>query len=431
VTPQTLVALSPLTPSTKYYSFNPATNAWVNINSNNLMDAGKGYIIRAPGTFSATVPAIFNGSFFGTPNNGTLTTPIAGGAGQKNLIGNPYPSALNADLFLSSGLNSSVIDATIYLWTHNTPMANNVYIANDYATYNFMGGIATATPAVALGVNTTPPTGKIASGQGFFIKGLSNGVATFTNAMRVSGNNANFYRTTDEVTPDNELERHRYWLDITNTQGAYKQILVGYMQNATNGIDRGFDSEVFEVGNVITMYSTLANKKLSIQGRTLPFDVEDTVPLGYKSTIAGTYTIALTAFDGLFAEGQEVYLEDTVLNVIHDLKAAAYTFATEAGAFDTRFILRYTSDSTLQVGAPSFDANAVIVYKNLEGLHINSGMVNMASVQLHDIQGRLLATRNNIGATTTHFTTLSPTQQVVLVTITSQEGVVVTKKVVY
>jgi hypothetical protein len=294
-----------------------------------------------------------------------------------------------------------------------------------------MGGIATATAAVALGVNTTPPTGKIASGQGFFIKGLSNGVATFTNAMRVAANNANFYRTTEEGMPDNELERHRYWLDITNTQGAYKQILVGYMQNATNGIDRGFDSEVFEVGNVITMYSTLANKKLSIQGRTLPFDVEDTVPLGYKSTIAGTYTIALTAFDGLFAEGQEVYLEDTVLNVIHDLKAAAYTFATEAGAFDTRFILRYTSDSTLQVGAPSFDANTVVVYKNLEGLHINSGMVNMASVQLHDIQGRLLATRNNIGATETHFTTLSPTQQVVLVTITSQEGVIVTKKVVY
>jgi len=431
VTPQTLVALSPLTPSNKYFTFNPTTNAWVNIGSNNLMDAGKGYIIRAPSTFSSTAAAIFNGAFFGTPNNGIITTPIVGGANQKNLIGNPYPSALNADLFLASALNTSVIDATIYLWTHNTPMANNVYTANDYATYNFMGGLATATAAVALGVNNTPPTGKIASGQGFFIKGLSNGVATFTNAMRVAANNANFYRTTEEGTQENELERHRYWLDITNTQGAYKQILVGYMQNATNGIDRGFDSEVFEVGNVITMYSTLANKKLSIQGRTLPFDVEDTVPLGYKSTIAGTYTIALTAFDGLFAEGQEVYLEDTVLNVIHDLKAAAYTFATEAGAFDTRFILRYTSDSTLQVGAPSFDVNAVVVYKNLEGLHINSGMVNMASVQLHDIQGRLLATRNNIGATTTHFTTLSPTQQVVLVTITSQEGVIVTKKVVY
>lgn len=429
VAPQTLVGLSPLTPSNKYFAFNASANAWVNIASNNLMDVGKGYIIRAPGTFSSTVAAPFYGAFFGTPNNGTITTPIVGGANQKNLIGNPYPSALNADLFLSDPLNTSIIDATIYFWTHNTPMANNVYVANDYATYNFMGGVGTA--ALNLGVNTTAPTGKIASGQGFFIKGLSNGVATFTNAMRVVGSNGNFYRTTEEGVTPTELERHRFWLDITNTQGAYKQILVGYMQNATNGIDRGFDSEVFEAGNAITMYTVLADKKLSIQGRTLPFDTNDTVPLGYKSTLAGTFTIALTQFDGLFAEGQEVYLEDTLLNVIHDLKASAYTFATEVGAFDSRFMIRYTSGSALGVDTPVFNDSTVVVYRNEAGLFINAGQVSLSEVAIYDVRGRLLAQQKEVNATTVVFSTLPETQQVLLVKIKGSNGAIITKKVVY
>jgi hypothetical protein len=36
------------------------------------------------------------------------------------LMGNPYPSALDADKFLDA--NASLIEGTIYFWTHNTSL---------------------------------------------------------------------------------------------------------------------------------------------------------------------------------------------------------------------------------------------------------------------------------------------------------------------
>ena len=116
--------------------------------------------------------------------------------------------------------------------------------------------------------------------------------------------------------------------------------------------------------------------------------------------------------------------------MIHDLKASNYTFVSEIGTFDTRFILRYT-DSALGIDNPAFNQNSVIVYKNGQGLHINSGAMNMQDVVIYDIAGRLLASQKDVNQTTTSFTTLPTTEQVLLVKITGENGGVVTKKVVY
>jgi hypothetical protein len=44
-------------------------------------------------------------------------------------------------------------------------------------------------------------------------------------------------------------------------------------------------------------------------------------------------------------------LEDALLNVVYDLGAGAYQFATDAGTFVTRFSLRFTN-ATLDVATP-------------------------------------------------------------------------------
>jgi hypothetical protein len=45
--------------------------------------------------------AIHEAVFTGVPNNGLVTVPI-GASGTSNLVGNPYPSALDANLFLKT-----------------------------------------------------------------------------------------------------------------------------------------------------------------------------------------------------------------------------------------------------------------------------------------------------------------------------------------
>ncbi len=150
-------------------------------------------------TFSSSSKTPYTANFTGTPNNGDITTPIRKGTligtvdvdaenDEWNLIGNPYPSALDAAAFLNLPANIPVIDGTLYLWTHNSqPNAATIdpfygdyvlnYTDSDYAAWNKTGGVGTAgTIAGGLGTNATTgntPTGYIASGQSFFVKAAS------------------------------------------------------------------------------------------------------------------------------------------------------------------------------------------------------------------------------------------------------------------
>jgi hypothetical protein len=438
VSPQNLLSISPNSPTGLFLQYNSTGNAWQYIANpgTTIMTPGRGYICRAPLTFPISGPATplaHIAGFFGVPNNGIITLPVTGGASQFNLLGNPYPSALSADAFLLDAANAATLSGTIYLWTHNTPLnASLQYTGSDYAIYNYLGGIVGGVPsgpATNPGLNNTPPNGKIASGQGFFIKGLSNGTATFKNSMRIAGDNDQFFRTQSTVVHTSaEPEKHKYWLNISNSQGAFKQALIGYAETATMGLDRLFDGEMVDVGNAITLYTLVENTKLSIQGRSVPFDTADTVPLGYKSTIVSEYTISLYDFDGLF-EQQGIYLEDKELNSIHDLKNGPYTFTANIGTFDNRFILRYT-DNLLGIDNSVFNEDAVVIYKNTKNKFvINTGVFTMDAVKVFDIRGRLLLDIKNINAAQATFD-IGMTNEVLLVQVTTIDGIKVTKKVV-
>lgn len=84
--------------------------------------------------------------------------------------------------------------------------------------------------------------------------------------------------------------------------------------------------------------------KLIIQGRALPFTVSDLIPLGYRTTIEGNFTISIDHADGDLSN-KDIYLEDKVTGIVHDLTKSNYTFTTSAGTFTDRFILRYTNNT--------------------------------------------------------------------------------------
>jgi hypothetical protein len=362
------------------------------------MDIGKGYIIRAPQTFDPVTPAIFPASFVGVPNNGDYTVDIVKtGANDLNCIGNPYPSAISASEFIQDNTSAFGVGpangTTLYFWTHNTPITANNYTFSDYAVYNFSGGAGAGTPVA--GANNNMPNGMIAAGQSFMIKGVIEGTttATFTNSMREVGSNSQFFR----LNNDEDVDRNRIWLELKNNEGLYKQILVGYIENATDGFDNGFDGEVLETGNSASFYSILDSRKLSIQGRNVNFMIEDQIPLGFRTTLAGSFEINLSDFDGLF-ENQDIFVEDTLLNIIHNLKDSTYLFASEIGTFDSRFIIRFTT-STLGVSEPNLNANSIVIYKNSEQrINVNSGVKKMKSIQIFDALGRLLWSKENINS---------------------------------
>lgn len=425
VTPQTFGALSPNTLADKYFRWNSQFQDWINVLRTDFMAKGNGYIIRAPQNFTPNpigTREIFTGIFTGIANNGVVNVPVVGGpVGQKlNLLGNPYPSAIYADAFLDNTVNPD-LDGTIYVWTHNTPLdpvPNEFgfysYADNDYAVYNAVGGTSTDHSAVVY-------NGHIAAGQAFFVKGKSDGNATFNNSMRETTHNNQFLRNTTTV------EKSRIWLNITDSRNAFKQTLIGYLNGASNGLDRNFDGELMG-GNAATLYSIVSQKNLAIQGRALPFMESDVIDLGYKITTAGTFKISLANFDGLFAD-QNIYLEDKILNVIHDLKQSPYEFTSAVGTFNTRFVLRYTSG---MLSNPDFDTikNNVTAGANGKTIFVKSSLENIQRITVYDLLGRSVYDNKKVNASQFTINDVVAKQQTLVVKIYLENGLEVSKKVI-
>ena len=127
---------------------------------------------------------------------------------------------------------------------------------------------------------------------------------------------------------ENEIERNRIWLNLSDRNGAFSQTLFGYIQGATNGLDNGFDGEAFN-HNTVSMYTVQSDFRMTIQGRALPFDEDDVVHLGYKADNAGTLQVGIDHTDDFFA-AKSIYIKDNLLGALHDLTASPYSFSTES-----------------------------------------------------------------------------------------------------
>lgn len=438
----TLSNLSPQTMFNKFLKWNHAgtPQAWqVVSNGNEAMVPGRGYLVRAPQNYNvegAGAPQEYAGAFIGTPNNGVITHAVSGSttANRWNLIGNPYPSAIDAETFLNE--NSEVLGGTLYFWTHNSAFSSAsgyAYTASDYASWNLSGGTGTTTQGANENSNLSIPTGKIAAGQSFFVQGVSEGNATavFNNSMRVTQGNLNnqFFRPSPSQPVENwEITgKHRVWLNLTSTQNHFNQILVGYIENATNGLDNSYDGGVFS-GGAVSLYSILDSKNLTIQGRALPFSNQDEVPLGYKTTLTGTLKISIDHLDGLL-EGQNIYIKDNLLNIVHNLKDSDYEFTTVPGTFNDRFVLQYLPQETLGTDVPTINTNSIVVFNNNNQINIKSTEQVISKVEIYDLQGRVIFTKNNIDGQSFVTQSLSVKNQMVIVKVITDNSSELVKKV--
>ncbi|UMY66631.1 MULTISPECIES: hypothetical protein [unclassified Flavobacterium] len=432
-----------------FYRFDGATYSWVGVTANTTMTPGTGYISRAPSNLTYPLAGGYTASFTGTPNNGTVSVSATKTAsGPENLVGNPYPSALDADAFIKAniynpnawgftGTINQSIDGNLYFWTHNTAISATTpgsfvynYTTDDYATYNLSGG-------TSAGTGGTAPTRYIASGQGFFV-GLAgtNGAktVTFNNSMRqrTESNNGQFFRTqgtaTTSTPSSDEPEKHRIWLNLTNSEGAFKQMLLAYVDGATDNYDYGFDGAPLDGGNYVSLYSILDSQKLVIQGRDVNIDESEVIPLGYSSTIEGEFQIAIDHVDGLFAGDQHVYLVDKAQNNLYvDLKAGPYTFTTNIGTFDDRFEIRYANPN---LGIDEPQTASLYAQGITGGFEIATPNGAIASVVLYDTLGREVFSAGNISANRFRTESLNFHAQIGILKIKMEDGTETTRKLI-
>lgn len=411
---QTLKQFSPLTLDNRFYNYDSANNIFAVVPdpTTEVFMPGKGYLIRAPNNHpefvAATTPGTsWLGQFEGPINAGNYTVPVNSGF---NMVGNPYPSQLSlVDLFDAN----PNLTGTAYFWRRRNNTAGGGNTQAFYATFTEAGGTGPSGPSVdSAGIE---PDSYATSGQGFLVESTTVGNVIFTNAMREhSVGNIPFFRTT--------ADKNRFWLNVSHAGLLYNEMLIAYMPNATNGLDKADGKFIGDANIALTSY--LNNQEYIIQGRA-PFTVTDVVPLHFRAAVSGNYTIKFDRADGIFNADQNIFLKDNLTNVVHNIKTANYTFASTAGTFADRFEIVYTS--SLSVGAPVFDANSVVLYKQNGAIQINAGNAVMNNVKVFDIRGRLVAEKNNINATETSITT-GAENQVLIVQISSDNNGVVSKK---
>ncbi|WP_316634968.1 T9SS sorting signal type C domain-containing protein [uncultured Flavobacterium sp.] len=423
---QKLIDVSPTTLFDKYKSYDGLADAWKVEAPSNSMIVGKGYSIRAPQEFSTTERSAFEATFKGVPNNGKVEINLETDNG-FSLVGNPYPSAVDADTFLTD--NTSKIKGVLYFWTHNTPVTNLKYTADDFATFNLLGGVGTS--ATSLGVTTTKPDGTIAAGQSFFLKSKSLGTVEFTNKMRIRGRNTSFFKPAKEGKEANKgiREKHRIWLNLKNNEGAFKQILVGYINGATDFYDDNYDAEVLSGNQFVDFYSIIENKKLVIQGRALPFSPKDSIVLGYKMGVEGNYSFSIDSNDVLF-DDVDVFIKDKDLKIIHNLKERPYLFSTQKGTFNDRFVLCFFNEN-LKTNNFEAEANRIIVFVNKKSIEVNAVKNSIKDISIFDILGREIYQKKEIKNSKFSIENLSSQNQILLIKVTLENGSNTTHKVIF
>lgn len=333
-----------------FYRFDEPTNTWDNITESAFpMMVTQGYRVWASDDITGSTTVDFAGPL----NNGdyginalsyTPESPTTG----WNLIGNPYPSALQ--------WNNLWTKYNISEWAC---VENNgtqeCYNALTGAMYPEDGGIYM-------------PDGIIPSTQGFWVRALTADASlTIPQGERMNSDQP-FYK--DEIIQI--AKSVRIQLEGKNGTDA---AMVQFTPEATVGFDGRFDLEKFiKRDNEPQLYTCSENTEYAVN--VLPENPDGLiVPMGFEADEAGIFTISLTNFEGFDPE-TKIFLEDKSDNSLTLISETAYSFSGSPADSKQRFNLHFKSGDALNghsnAGNVQVYAHDNVVYvqqpDDLEGL---------------------------------------------------------------
>jgi hypothetical protein len=297
----------------------------------------------------------------GTLNNnasyapGITLTGAYGSATGWNLLGNPYPCAINWNALTKSNVLGSV-----YTWNELT---------HNYAYYNGAAG-------TLLG-------GIIPAEQAFFVQALTNtATITIPEAAREHSGTMLYKNTIENLLK----------LNVKGSGAAEDFAFIHFRPEATSGFDFEYDTyKLFGLQDAPQLYSITPSEILSINSLA---DVASrpTVAMGLKVGVNGTYT--LTASDlGTFAAGSDIYLEDVLANKVQDLNSnPVYTFSATSGDLEHRFNIHFAS-----VGVSENKPSGIKIYSNENTVFVNIPSDMKGNIVVYNMLG-IEITRTTIQA---------------------------------
>ena len=249
---------------------------------------------------------------FGRINTGTINIPIVKGTNSGyNVLGNPYPSAVNLGPIMYSAYQSGLFTGSAYyVWdasagTTGAYITQHIHSASDY--YNLPAGGA------------------------FVVNAAANGTITFRETDKVT-TGINLFKTTNVA---NDVE---FNITSNNDSIYWDRMFVSFNDQAT-AAKENFDGGKSK--NPIVNFYTLSddNQQLAVDARS--FTNNMTIPVGFKTTETSKYKIKVANMN--LAANQALYLMDSYTNTVTTLQPGTeYEFdvtADSASQGDNRFSL--------------------------------------------------------------------------------------------
>ncbi|MBV7270173.1 LamG-like jellyroll fold domain-containing protein, partial [Winogradskyella luteola] len=350
---------------------------WNFIDENQNIPVGLGFSMKGSGSSSADQ----NYTFIGQPNNGTITSPVT--PDYQALVGNPYPSAIDANAFILD--NSGVLaDGTLYFWEHAATNSSHNLSAYEggYAARNLTTGIPAVSPPEINGEGSANkiPGRYVPVAQGFFVTGnATGGNITFRNSQRTFvkelGANSVFLRPNHESNVETNTEQGLdddkfIRLDFISPENAIRHIVIGFMDNdsATDGIDYGYDG-INQDHFPNDMSFNIEGEKFVIQGVST-FDDTKSYPLDIDLASGGNIEIALHALEN-FEDTIDVLIFDALNGSYTRINDANFQKHLETGNYSNRFYLVFQEDNSLSTIEEELDRVMVNYLQSTNEIYVN------------------------------------------------------------
>ena len=358
-----------------------------------VFTVGRGYMVAYSSNWNPATGSPETHKFSGTLNNGSLSKAITNTYTPWNLVGNPYPSAL--DFHTLYAVNSSKLSSDTYY----IMLGDGTYASYSVAS----GGVAGASRYIA-------------SMQGFYVVAASNNTLSFTNAMRA--------HNTQLFLKNSETFTNRLSLKVSNDANTLSdEVLVHFDPEFVNaaGAEKMF-SHAAEAPN---MYTLGLSGKLTIN--QLPA-IENTteIPLCVAPGVAAKYTIEAFGTE-TFDAGTTILLTDFVTGTTTDLSQnKTYTYTATPADNPERFKLHFETTAALSLPEINTGFN-IYTAANTLTIENNTGIMEF-QLAVYDINGREQFRQSASGQLTRIPLQLTP--GLYIVKVVSKKGISTEKVVV-
>lgn len=405
------------------------TSSFIQVEANTSINPGEGFTMKGTNGTSLNNPGNAQRyDFRGKPNNGTIDVAVL--RDNLTLVGNPYPSALDALAYIHDPDNISVIDGTLFYWEQdlNVNSHNLADYQGGYATYTIdaTGTFETFVPATfntfnndgsinVAGVGTGIKTARrfIPIGQGFFVQATVDGNVTAKNSHRVfvkesnpeseffgidnNGKDITLKNTINSTQETNNLpsipsDYKRFRLNIDFNDLYTRQLLQNFHESATDGFDYGLETRS-PLGVASDAYWVLEDQLYAAQA----FNFREDLVIPLTITLAESQLIRFRIF-GIqnFDDSQPIYLLDKETGLYTDLREQDHNISLPEGTFSDRFEIRFLQE-TLSTSDEIFQQLDVFQNNETSQLTIeNPTGLDVKSVALYDITGRRVFMQDNL-----------------------------------